>query len=225
MFSLNYLNVTIWVLGGILLLVAIGLVIWRATPNGKKAPANSLQNKVGSVSNEMNQLVLSMNSIYGYKIVFNALVKNRFSKSKYSLVPAVVAHNGNVFLLTNTIKVKNGELNISESQDPFWNDKRKSNVAGFKMAWYKDIEKYINNLNEDVNIVKIIPIVGSIDNVRNDSSMNVVDVHEIGEWIQNYNSSNKIESYEEDDLLNKINRDNLMRARALPKNKLRRLVD
>lgn len=226
LFSVNYLSVTLWVLAGILVLIAIGLIIWRMTPHGKKQTKNASTGKVGSVSKDMNQLVLSMNSIYDYKIVFNALVKNRFAKSNHSLIPAVIAHDGNIFLLTNSIKVKKDDITINDIIDPYLNDKNRTTLDGFKMSWYREIERYVKSINEDVNIVKIIPVVGDNSKIKNLSSYNNVDIQEIGEWIKNYKSNqNLLRDFEEDDLLQKINKDNLMAKRALPKDKLRRLVD
>ena len=108
MFSVNLLSVTIWILGGVLLLIALGIVLWRGI-FGKKHKKSFENKNIGQVSKEFNEFLIQLKSVSDFWIIHNILIKNKFSSKKFSIIPAIIFSNGNAFLLTNVISSKKYE--------------------------------------------------------------------------------------------------------------------
>ena len=169
MFSLNLLSITIWVLGGILFIFAIVAIFWRILK--RKNINQDFSNKnIGSISKQFNDFIISLRSSTDFDIMHNILIKNKFSKNNYSIIPAIIFSKGNAFLLTNAIssrKYNQVEFNENE-KNPKWikNDKRII-INNLSKTWTQEIIKYLNHKFSEINFNVVIPIIDDSIIIKN----------------------------------------------------------
>lgn len=225
MFTPNIMNISIWVLAGILVLIVIVLLILRAL--GIDVMKNSYQSKkkdVGRVSKDMQQIVLSLGSIHDINAGYNILVRNKFAKTGYGLMPAVAVRNGNIFLITNRIKVDKYDIVFDNEKKVMVNKKGKLvQDTDFLYKWYKDSIKYLKNISGSMKVQLVVPVLGNIDRVENKSGLTLVSANDLGEYI--INSPGEGDAFLEKQFLEKLERDNMFKkSGALDKKRAERLM-
>ena len=210
MFKLNILNISIWVLIGVLVLMIICVIIWRIVTRNKVDGVTSKLDKIGMISKNMNQLILSLNSLHDFQVFFNILFKNKFSKLKYSIVPVIVYNNGTFFLITNIINTKKGDLELNNISLSLSKGNNKIIINNFKVKWYKEIEIYFKSIG--INLVTIIPVAGSILKITNLSKIkNLLEIQDIGVYINEQPFGKKYSDFDLKKIFSKIDSINLFK--------------
>lgn len=226
MFTVSILNVSIWILSGILLLFAIVLIILRLLKIDifSKLNQNNKKKDVGTVSKDMQQIVLSLGSIDGLNVGYNILIKNKFSKDNYSLIPAIIVEKGKIFMLTNRIKVS--KFNIifnNEKKVIVYKGQKGKEDPSFKYKWYKETIKYIKSISNGMDFELLVPVVGQIDKIENKSDLKLIESSEIGEYIKKHNG--KPSTIFEKKFLQKLDRENMFKkAASLDRKRAERLL-
>ncbi len=182
--SVNYISVTVWVLGGILALLAIGLIIYRFLQKNTKKE-NDAKN-IGAVSKQMNEFIMTFSGNEEELLFHNILFKNKFSKNKFSVIPAMVVKGKDIFIITNIVSVTKAEHIIFTSEDiPYVIKGNKvKDLKDVNYLWYREIKRYLEwKLGDEYNIEVVCPILDNSLTIINNEGKNVCYASEIEEYL------------------------------------------
>lgn len=99
---LNLLQKSLFVLGGILIVILIiALIYWLLNKNKQILD----KNKIGFVSKTMINKIKVFASINNLKILINILLENNFSLNKLSLIPGLVVSKNKSITITKINKL------------------------------------------------------------------------------------------------------------------------
>ena len=211
MFKINILNISLWVLISILIFLLIIVIFLRKFYPHLLSNVNNNKNNnnnIGAISNDMKQMVLSLSSIYDFNIGYNILFKNRFSKIGHSFIPIIIVHGNQVFILTNRIKHKKNSSIVVEDNNIFYKQKNNKLFLLENINLYKEIERYISSVIPKIKIEIIVPIIGDLNSIKNDSNIKMLSSIDIGEYIEGYKTLNSPEILK---LWKKLNSNNIFK--------------
>lgn len=214
--EINYLSVTIYALGGILVLATIILMVYRFFTKNKTE--NVTENKIGKVNKEFNDLIKFLASTTKFEIMHNILIKNKYAKNNYSLIPALILVKNNLFLLTNAInldKYDQGDF-FMENKHPFlYKNKKVRTNFDLNFTFSKEIKKYMQHNFDNVPLQIVIPCVKSQAQVKHGKELNIVDIMSFTEEIVNLVKSEKeISNQLAISIASKLKRNNLFKAKV-----------
>ena len=201
MFKVNYMNVTLWSLGGFMVLFLIGSIIWRLkSKDDKDKKTNQL-----IVKKDIKDLSLSLMSIYEIPSLVNILFKNKFAKNKYSIIPMLAAKNDNLYLITNNLNLKvQDDFKITDEK--FYKNNKIMNEINIKS--YREILRYLEAMEVTAKI--LVPV--NID-FKYSNKFNIVNIKNIGNYIND--DDNKMNNKEIYKILKKIESQNIYKSKSV----------
>ena len=203
MLKVNYLNITLWILIGVLILVFIFVIIWRITTRNNNTKDDFAKNKL-ITSNKLMDLSRSLLQIYEIPSLINILFKNRFAKRKFSLITLLSFKNKNAYLILNPLKINpNCKIKINQNQI-YYQLKNKEKKFDLKPTY--EILRFFKSINLNVEI--IIPAECQHHNQK----FLFKPIEEIGDYIKNDN--NLINQNSIIDQISKIKKINLFKNKT-----------
>ncbi|WP_027333958.1 hypothetical protein [Mycoplasma elephantis] len=214
----NILNVSFWTLSALLILILIGVIIWRIliyfwpsldTKKGRE------KKQVGSINNDLNKFVKTIILKKESRLFYNVLLKNKFAKFNYSLIPILIIHNNHIFLISNLVRNYKGQNLIYEDGVlKLINSKKSNKIDDVKLEWYEDICKLLVSKYEIENkqITKIILTLNEqTQTVIND--YNVVSTYNLVPFLEE-NEVDKIDDSKVDKIIQKLLSNNLIKMKV-----------
>lgn len=215
MFKLNLLSGTIWVLGGVLLFIAIILIFWRILTR-KKTRTNQSSKNIGSVTKEFNEFIISLSASTNFDIIHNVLIKNKYAKNNFSIIPAIIFANGKSFLLTNAISSrKYNEIHFKENEiyPLYIKGDKKIQVTNLSKLWTQEIIKYLSHKFNKINFNIVTPIIDDSINIAESwSNWNYFSAIEFEDEIMNFEDNKKISNSDIKKIANHLKANNLFKS-------------
>ncbi|UUD36932.1 Uncharacterised protein [Mycoplasmopsis californica] len=211
------LNIALWVLSGILVLIVLGVVIWRIVIHYKPSLDKKGNNKkqIGSINNDLNKFVKTIILKKDSHLIYNVLLKNKFAKLNYSLIPILIFHNNQAFLVSNLIRnTKNETIVLEEGTLKLINSKKQLEIEDVKIEWYEDIVKLLESKFElkQSQLTKIFLTLNNSEQATlND--YHIVSTYELVPFIEKIETE-KISSFEIEKIKDKILSKNMIKLKV-----------
>ncbi len=176
MFKVNYLNATLWILFGILLIILLVVFAWRIITKNNDIQKNFMKNKMFT-SNKLIDLSWSLERVYDVSSLVNILFKNKFAKNGFSLITLLAFKKQNAYLILNPIKMNvNSKINVKQNKI-FYIFKNKNKELNIKSTY--EILRFFKSITLNVKI--IIPTECKYQN----KNFIFKPIEEIGDYIKN----------------------------------------
>ncbi|EFF41176.1 hypothetical protein [Mycoplasmopsis alligatoris] len=148
-------NITLWILSSVLIIVLIGVIIWRIFIVNKKDSWHNQKNLAGSVSKSFLKVISDLSYSEKIDVLVNIGFKNKYAKKEISLIPALIRRNNKLFLITNLVENKANKEIIIKNNKLYYDSK--NYYANIDLYWNFEIIKFISKeLIQDVEIQNIV---------------------------------------------------------------------
>lgn len=212
----TFFNVTFWVLASALILVLIGVIIWRIVTRKDIR----VKKQVGTLSKKMNDIVLDLSANKDFQIIYNIVFKNKYAKENYSLLPILIIHKKNVFLISNLIEI-NEKYNLLVKNDLSLSLIDKANADKVKdyknvnLRWYREIEKYIDReLIKDIQIKKIALLSNEVEKIENQTEFIFANIWNLSNVIVENTEDSKLLEFDLMKMVEKLNAANMHKMKV-----------
>ncbi|UUD35432.1 hypothetical protein NPA07_00970 [Mycoplasmopsis caviae] len=212
----TFFNITFWILASFLILALISVIIWRIVSRNDIR----VKKQVGTLSKKMNNIVLDLSANKDFQIIYNIVFKNKYAKENYSLLPILIIHKKNVFLISNLIEI-NEKYNLTVNDDLSLSliDKTNANkIKDYKsisLKWYREIEKYINReLIKDIKLTKIALLSNEVEIVENKSDFIFANIWNLSNVIAKNTGESNLLEYDLMKMVEKLNASNMHKMKV-----------
>ncbi|AWX70451.1 hypothetical protein DP067_03805 [Mycoplasmopsis anatis] len=217
--SVNTIKISFWTLSLVLILILIGVIIWRLFFD--KNPNNLITNSknIGAIDKELDRLIDGLSKNKEFEIIYNILIKNKFSKLNYSLIPAIIIYKNRVFLISNMIKNSiNDELVINDKEIWLIHNSKKKTLKEVQMHWYNEIIKMLKHdflPDSKFKFEFIVLLKNDIRKISNNTSFMVSNSIDFIEEIEkNYEAYDELSLNDKYKLVEKLQKENLYKIKA-----------
>lgn len=206
---MNYVQISLIVMGVLLGIVLIAVIIWRILDD-KKTPSNKTfkQFTTKATFEELNLLNSLLNEVYIFE---NILVKNTFSKNNFSVFPGIILTKEKIFLTTNVLEKEKNVSQIIVDEEGFKINKKNKihKIDSINWKWIKSNQKWMEKYFSNVEIETII-LTNSIErqNIKNSTSFRILNIYDLEKEIKNQNNEYKLNLYKATEIIKKHNQFN-----------------
>lgn len=217
--TVNAVKITFWVLALVLILVFIGVLIWRIFFDKNKNNLITNSKNVGSIDKEFDKLIDGLSKNKDFEVIYNILIKNKYAKLNHSLIPAIIIYKNRVFLISNMIKNSiNDELILNSKEIALIHNNKKKAIKDVQLHWYKEIMKILRNdflPSDKFKFEFVVLLKNDIKKVANETTFMVSNSIDFIEEIEN-NHENYDELSFNDKLkfIERMQKENLYKIRA-----------
>ncbi|UUD37624.1 hypothetical protein [Mycoplasmoides fastidiosum] len=176
----------------ILCLIALGALIYYLKTKNKHSNQKA-QNQIGSVSRQtIEELDFFCKSNNFTNTFVNLLIKNKFAKRNFSVIPGVIILPNKIVVLSdflNTKKANKIEITNQNFNSGFLYFKNKKRVIeNFHLTWYKEIERF---MRQNFGSVEVVLIHNNSDlEIVNSTKYKLMTLSQLETYI-NSNASNQ----------------------------------
>ncbi|TDV23533.1 hypothetical protein BCF59_0524 [Mycoplasmopsis mustelae] len=182
---MSFLTIIIFVLGGILFCILIGVIIWRIWLKYNKKDDLNIQNYVGYTSKTTIEKLKILNALSNAKVLSNILVKNPFAKKKYTLFSAIVVSEHKIYILSDILKNSKFKL-IINNNGAFIENKKLIKQDKWEIFWLKEMSGWLDRrFKNQYEIIIFSDENLNFKNVKNQTTYRIMNLNEINDEIIN----------------------------------------
>lgn len=217
--TVNAVKITFWVLALVLILVFMGVLIWRIFFDKNKNNLITNSKNVGSIDKEFDKLIDGLSKNKDFEVIYNILIKNKYAKLNHSLIPAIIIYKNRVFLISNMIKNSiNDELILNNNEIALIHNNKKKAIKDVQLHWYNEIMKILRNdflPSDKFKFEFVVLLKNDIKKVTNETTFMVSNSIDFIEEIENnYENYDELSFNDKLKFIERMQKENLYKIRA-----------
>ncbi|UUD36181.1 hypothetical protein NPA08_04500 [Mycoplasmopsis citelli] len=187
---MNFLTLTTIILSSILVLILIAVIIWRIYLKiTKKVIYKS--NNIGHTTRETIDKLRILNSLNNAFVLSNILVKNPFSKNKYTLFSGIVICKSKIYVLSDLIKDTQNKIEINDNGIYVLKNKKWIKKDKWETNWLNQMSGWLNRrFKNNYEVVIFIDENLNLEQIDNQTRYRCMNINELNEEILENNDQN-----------------------------------